>query len=230
MLTDATAVEAVLEGPDGILAGLARGAVYLDMSTIAPDASRAFAQRVAPTGATMLDAPVSGSMATLEAGELSIMVGGDREAFERVRPVLLQIGPKVIYVGANGQALVVKLAINLSLVVQVLSFCESVAMAEKAGIDPEVAVDAISKSVIASPVLGYRAPLILRRPMDVTWADVQLQQKDQVAGLALARSLGSSMPLAALANEFLTATRAIGLGDRDFVAGHEVFRALGGMA
>jgi 3-hydroxyisobutyrate dehydrogenase-like beta-hydroxyacid dehydrogenase len=200
------------------------------MSTIAPDASRAFAERVAATGATMLDAPVSGSLATLEAGELSIMVGGEGEAFERVRPVLLQIGPKITHVGANGQALVLKLAINLSLVVQVLSFCESVAMTEKAGIDPGVAVEAISKSVIASPVLGYRAPLILQRPMEVTWADVRLQQKDQTAGLALARSLGASMPLAALANEFLTATRAIGFGDRDFVASHEVFRALDGLA
>jgi 3-hydroxyisobutyrate dehydrogenase-like beta-hydroxyacid dehydrogenase len=228
ILTDASAMEDVLSGPDGVLAGLSPGAVLADMSTIHPDESRAFAERVAETGATMLDAPVSGSVATLEAGELSIMVGGDQETFERTRPVLLDIGPKVTHVGDNGQALVVKLAINLSLVVQVLSFCESVAMAEKAGVDPERAVDAILKSVIASPVIGYRAPLILG-PMDVTFADVKLQQKDQTIGLALARSLGAATPFAALANEFLTATRAAGLGDRDFVAGYEVFRSLGGL-
>lgn len=228
IVTDAAAMEAVLAGPDGVLAGLAPGAVLADMSTIHPDQSRAFAKRVAGTGATMLDTPVSGSVATLEAGEVSIMVGGDREAFERTHPILLDIGPKVTHVGDNGQALVLKLAINLSLVVQVLSFCESVAMAEKAGVDRERAVDAILKSVIASPVIGYRAPLILR-PMDVTFADVDLQQKDQTNGLALARALGAAMPFAALGNEFLTATRAAGLGDRDFVAGYEIFRSLGGL-
>lgn len=231
ILTDAAAVEAVLVGPDGILAGLPPGGVFVDMSTIHPDESRALADRVAGAGSVMLDAPVSGSMATLAEGQLSIMVGGDRAAFERILPLLLEIGPKVTHIGGNGQALVVKLSINLSLVVQVISFCESVAMAEKAGVDREVAVDAILKSVVASPVLGYRGPFILEGRMpEVAWADVKLQQKDQVAGLALARSLGVSMPLSALANEFLTATRAIGLGERDFVAGYEVFRALGGMA
>lgn len=231
ILTDASAVAAVLDGPDGILAGLAPVGVFVDMSTIHPDESRALADRVAEAGSTMLDAPVSGSLSTLAEGQLSIMVGGDRMAFERIRPVLLDIGPKVVHIGGNGQALVVKLAINLSLVVQVISFCESVAMAEKAGVDREVAVDAILKSVIASPVLGYRGPFILEGRMpEVAWADVKLQQKDQEAGLDLARSLGVSMPLAALANEFLTATRAIGLGERDFVAGYEVFRILGGMA
>jgi len=230
ILTDAAAVEAVLAGPDGILAGLAPGGVFVDMSTIHPDQSRALADRVAETGSAMLDAPVSGSMATLAEGQLSIMVGGDRAVFERIRPLLLKIGPKVTYIGGNGQALVVKLAINLSLVVQVISFCESVAMAEKAGVDREVAVDAVLKSVIASPVLGYRGPFILEGRMpEVAWSDVKLQQKDQTAGLALARSLGVSTPLAALANELLTATRAMGLAERDFVAGYEVFRAMGGM-
>lgn len=231
ILTDASAVEAVLVGPDGVLAGLPPGGAFVDMSTIHPEESRALAARVAEAGSTMLDAPVSGSMATLSEGQLSIMVGGDRAAFERIRPVLLDIGPKVTYVGGNGQALVVKLSINLSLVVQVTSFCESVAMAEKAGVDREVAVDAILKSVIASPVLGYRGPFILEGRMpEVAWADVKLQQKDQVAGLALARSLGASVPLAALANEFLTATRAMGLGERDFVAGYDVFREMDGLA
>jgi 3-hydroxyisobutyrate dehydrogenase-like beta-hydroxyacid dehydrogenase len=131
MLTDARAVGAAVRRDDGILGGLRPGSVYVDMSTIAPEDSRALAVIVADAGASMLDAPVSGSMATLEQGQLSIMVGGDGSAFERVRPILLDIGPKVTHVGENGQALVMKLAINLSLVVQVISFCESVAMAEK---------------------------------------------------------------------------------------------------
>ncbi|HSP72816.1 MAG TPA: NAD(P)-dependent oxidoreductase [Gaiellaceae bacterium] len=228
MLTDVKGVRAALLGDDGILAGLASGAVLVDMSTIAPDESRALAAQVAEAGATMLDAPVSGSTATLEQGQLSVMVGGPREAFERVEPLLRDMGPKVTHVGDNGHALVVKLAINLSLVVQVMSFCESVALAEKAGIAREAAVDAVLKSVIASPVLGYRGPFVLEQP-ETPWSDVALQQKDQLLGLGLARSLGAAVPFAALANELLTATRAAGLGDRDFAAAYEVFRAMGGI-
>lgn len=228
MLTDAPAVRAALEGEDGILAGIRAGAVLLDLSTIAPEESRALAALVAERGATMLDAPVSGSLATLAEGQMAVMVGGPREAFERVLPLLREIGPKVTHVGDNGHALVVKLAINLSLVVQVVSFCESVAMAEKAGIAPAAAVDAILKSVIASPVLGYRGPCILEQP-ETPFADVTLQQKDQQLGLGLARSLGAAVPFAALANELLTATRAAGLGDRDFSAVYEVFRSMGGI-
>ena len=231
ILTDVHAVEAALLGEDGIVAGLRPGSVYVDMSTIGPKESRALARRVAEVGATMLDGPVSGSMSTLEEGQLSIMIGGDASAFERIRPVLLDIGPKVVHVGANGQALVMKLAINLSLVVQVVSFCESVALAEKSGIDREVAVDAMLKSVIASPVIGYRGPFILEGRMPETaWSDVALQQKDQLLGLGLARSLDVPMPFASLANDVLTATRAMGLGDQDFVAAYDVFRRLGGLA
>lgn len=230
MLTDTAAVQEVVLGAAGVLSGLKPGSIYIDMSTISPETSRALAEAVAEAGSTMLDAPVSGSMTTLEQGELAIMVGGDESSFERVRPVLLDMGSKITHVGGNGQALVLKLAINLSLVVQITSFCESVALAEKSGIARETAVEAILKSVIASPVVAYRAPLILEdHKGDAVFADVALQQKDQVMGLSLARELESPMPLAALANEWLTATRAAGLNDRDFVAVHQVFRALGGM-
>jgi 3-hydroxyisobutyrate dehydrogenase-like beta-hydroxyacid dehydrogenase len=230
MLTDTEVVEAVVLGDEGILSGLTPGSVYIDMSTISPETSRALAAAVVEAGSTMLDAPVSGSMATLERGELSIMVGGDESSFKRAEPVLLDVGSKITHVGDNGQALVLKLAINLSLVVQIVSFGESIALAEKSGIARETAVDAVLKSVIASPVVAYRAPLILEGNMnEAVFADVELQQKDQLLGLSLARELESPMPLAALANEWLTATRAAGLNDRDFVAVHQVFRALGGM-
>ena len=231
MLTDAAAVEAVLEGEDGILAGLRPDAVFLDMSTIAPERSRALAALVADAGATMLDAPVSGSPATLAEGQLAIMVGGDESAFERVRPLLLDIGPKVTRIGENGQALLMKLAINLSLVVQVVSFCESVALAEKGGIAREVAVDAMLKSVVGSPVLGYRGPFVLEGRMpDVAWADVNLQQKDMLLSLDLARRLGAAAPIGAAANELLNSCRGLGLVDRDFAVVYEVYRRLGGMA
>jgi 3-hydroxyisobutyrate dehydrogenase-like beta-hydroxyacid dehydrogenase len=231
ILTDAAAVEAVVEGEDGILAGLHPDAVYLDMSTIAPERSRALAAKLAGAGRTMLDAPVSGSMATLEQGRLSIMVGGDEAAFERVRPLLLDIGPKVTYLGGNGQALLMKVAVNLALIVQVVSFCEGVALAEKGGIEREVAVDAMLKSVVASPVLGYRGPFILEGRMpEVAWADVDLQQKDAVLALDLARESGSAAPMIAAANELLNACRGMGIGEHDFAVVYEVYRRLGGMA
>jgi 3-hydroxyisobutyrate dehydrogenase-like beta-hydroxyacid dehydrogenase len=159
------------------------------------------------------------------------MVGGDRGAFEVVRPALEAIAPKVTYLGPNGSGLLMKLAINLSLVVQGMSFCESVAMAEKAGIAREAAVDALLKSVIASPMLSYRGPMILEGRMpESPFADVALQQKDQQLGLRLGRELGTPLPFAALANEFLTACRAAGLAGKEWIAVYDVFRRLGGAA
>ena len=228
MLTDAAALES-LAGE--LTAALRAGAVWADLSTIAPEESRAIAARVYDAGAVFLDAPVSGSPATLAAGQMSVMVGGDRRAFERVLPVLEAIGPKVTYLGPNGSALVMKMAINLSLVVQGMSFCESVAMAEKAGIEREVAVDAVLKSVIASPMLGYRGPMILEGRMPETpFVNVALQQKDQVLGLRLAAELGTPALFASLANEFLTACRTAGLADKEWIAVYDVFRRMGGMA
>jgi 3-hydroxyisobutyrate dehydrogenase-like beta-hydroxyacid dehydrogenase len=231
MVTDTDAVEQVASGADGILAGLGPGKVYADMSTIAADASRRLAERVAETGAAMLDAPVSGSLTTLEAGELAIMVGGDAEAFERIEPVLLAIGPKVTRVGENGQALQMKLAINLALVVQVIGFCEGVALAERAGVSRESAVEAMLNSVVSSPVLNYRGPFILdgRMPAEA-FADVDLQQKDLLLALELGRKLGVPLPTAAASNELLNACRGLGIGHRDFVVVYEVYRRLAGAA
>jgi 3-hydroxyisobutyrate dehydrogenase-like beta-hydroxyacid dehydrogenase len=201
-----------------------------DMSTISPESSRAVAAKVAAAGGIMLDTPISASLATLEEGKASIMVGGDAAALERLQPILLAIGPKVTHIGGNGQALYVKLAINLALVVQVVSFCEAVAMTEKAGIKREVAVDAFLKSVVASPVLGYRGPFILEGRMpEIAWADVNLQQKDMLLALELGRKLGVALPTGAVANEMLNAARAMGLQDRDFSVVYEVYRTLGGM-
>jgi 3-hydroxyisobutyrate dehydrogenase-like beta-hydroxyacid dehydrogenase len=229
MVTDTAAVEEISGGPDGLLAGLAPGAFWADMSTVAPAASVEIAERVEALGAQMLDAPVSGSLATLEAGELAIMVGGDSEAFAAIEQVLLAIGPKVSRVGDNGKALQMKVAVNLALVVQVIGFCEGVALAERAGIDRETAVDAMLASVVSSPVLRYRGPFILdgRMPEDA-WADVDLQQKDLMLALDLGRSLGVPLPTAAACNELLNACRGRGLSDRDFVVVHRVYRALAG--
>jgi 3-hydroxyisobutyrate dehydrogenase-like beta-hydroxyacid dehydrogenase len=199
------------------------------MSTITPEASRAVSAEFAQRELAMLDAPISGSPVTLAQGNASLMVGGDEAAFRRVEPVLRAIGPKVTYIGASGLAVQMKIAINLLLMVEVIAFGEAVALAEKGGVRREVAVDAVLKSVAASPVLGYRGPFILEGKMPaVPLADVTLQQKDMLLALELARKLGSPVPLAAAANEMMNACRGLGIDHRDFVTAHEVYRRLGG--
>lgn len=231
IVTDAQAVKSVALGVNGIIAGLKKGGVYLDMSTIAPESSRAIAAEFANAGLTMLDAPISGSPVTLVQGNASTMVGGDKAAFERVLPVLLAIGPKSTYIGGNGLAVQMKLAVNALLMIEVIAFGEAVALAEKGGVSREIAVDAILKSVAASPVLGYRGPFILEGKMPkVPLADVTLQQKDMLLVLEQARKLGSPVPLAAAANEMMNACRGLGLGHHDFVIAHEAYRRLGGQS
>jgi 3-hydroxyisobutyrate dehydrogenase-like beta-hydroxyacid dehydrogenase len=213
------------------VSGLAPGGIYLDMSTIDPDASRAVAVEFHKSGAFMLDAPISGSPVTVKAGQASVMVGGDEAAFERAKPVLLAIGPKVTRIGGNGLACQMKIAVNLLLMVEVIAFGEAVALAEKGGVARATAVDAILKSVAASPVLGYRGPFILEGQMPaVPLADVTLQQKDMLLALDLGRRLGSPVPLAAAANEMMNACRGLGIDHRDFVTAHEVYRRLGGQS
>jgi 3-hydroxyisobutyrate dehydrogenase-like beta-hydroxyacid dehydrogenase len=231
IVTDADAVKSLALGENGIIAGLREDAVYLDMSTIDPDGSRAVAAEFAKAGLTMLDAPISGTTLTLAKGNASLMVAGDKAAFERVQSVLLAIGPKVTYIGAQGLAVQLKVALNMTLVIEVIGFCEGIALAEKGGVPREVAVDAFLKSVVASPVLNYRAPLILEGHIsDATYGNVNLQQKDMLLALDLGRKMGVPVPLAAAANEMLNACRGLGLARHDFVTVYEVYRRLGGMS
>jgi len=217
MVTDANSLLAVTDGSDGILAGLSADKVYVDMSTVTPQTSRDVAGRVAALGARMLDAPVSGSVSTLEEGRLSIMVGGDADTFRRVEPLLRDIGPTVTHVGANGQAVAMKIAINLSLPVQMLAFSEGVLLAERSGIPRETAVEVLLNSVIASPMLRYRGPFVLDQP-DEAWFDVNMMQKDMLAALEMGRRLDVPLPTAAVTNEMLTAARAMGFEKQDFAA------------
>jgi 3-hydroxyisobutyrate dehydrogenase-like beta-hydroxyacid dehydrogenase len=229
IVTDAKAVRAVALGPDGIVAGLKRGGIYIDMSTIEPEESRAVAAEFAHAGSIMLDGPLSGSPVTVVAGQASIMIGGDEAAYERAKPVLLAIGPKVMRIGGQGLACQMKIAINLLLMVEVIAFGEAVALAEKGGVERAVALEAVLKSVAASPVLGYRGPFILDGQMPaVPLADVTLQQKDMMLALNLGRALGSPVPLAAAANEMMNACRGLGIDGNDFVVAHQVYRRLGG--
>lgn len=231
IVTDSAATRSVALDKDGIIAGLRKGDIYIDMSTIEPEESRAVAAKFTEAGSIMLDGPISGSPVTVVQGNASIMIGGDEAAFERVKPVLLAIGPKVTRIGSNGLACQMKIAVNLLLMVEVIAFGEAVALAEKGGVKREVALDAVLKSVAASPVLGYRGPFILDGNMpEVPLADVTLQQKDMLLALNLGRTLGSPMPLAAAANEMMNACRGLGIDGNDFVVAHQVYRHLGGQS
>ncbi|MBI1350626.1 MAG: NAD-binding protein [Actinomycetales bacterium] len=230
IVTDAAAVRAVALGPDSILAGLPESGVYVDMSTISPIASREVNEAFASAGRTMLDGPLSGSPVTVRNGQASVMIGGDREAYERVRPVLLDIGPKVSYLGPAGMAVQTKLSVNLLLMVEVIAFGEAVALAEKGGVEREAVVDAILNSVAASPVLGYRGPFVLEGNMpEKPLADVTLQQKDMTLVLEQGRLLGVPLPLASSANEMMNACRGMGIDRNDFVVAHRAYRKMGGM-
>jgi 3-hydroxyisobutyrate dehydrogenase-like beta-hydroxyacid dehydrogenase len=217
-------LESVASGPDGILAGLSDAKVWVDMSTVSPHASREVAERVKARGAAMLDAPVSGSVPQVQTGTLTIMVGGDEQAYARVEQILRELGTPT-YIGENGQGLVLKLAINISLAVQMLAFAEGLVLADRAGIDRKRAVEVMTQSPIGSPMLKARADLVLDLP-DEAWFDVSLMQKDIVLALDTARRLSVPLPAAATADERLTLARARGYEHRDIAALFEMLEHL----
>ena len=229
MVTNTQAVQAITQGPDGVLAGLKPGKIYIDMTTMSPHYSRELAGQVArETGAKMLDAPVSGSTITLEQGKLSIMVGGDEAAFEKAKPVLEKIGPKVFHVGENGLAVAMKIAINLSLAVQMLAFSEGVLLAEKSGISREKAVEVMLNSVIASPMVVYRGPFVLGHPDEVLF-NCSMMQKDLNLAIELGQELNIPLPTSAAVNEYMSAARGMGLGHYDFAIIFDVLAHMSGI-
>tara|TARA_B100000408_G_scaffold134404_1_gene122407 strand:- start:1920 stop:2807 length:888 start_codon:yes stop_codon:yes gene_type:complete len=229
MVRDTEALLAVTGGPDGLIAGLGPGKYYIDMSTVSPAASKQLAVQAAEAGAKMFDAPVSGSLVMLQAGQLSFMVGGDQEALEDIRPILQDIAPTVDYVGANGLAAMMKVAVNLNLPVQILAFSESLLLAEKMGISRELATKVLLNSVVASPALKYRFPMVLDMPEEPLF-DVDMIQKDLKLALDAGAELKVPLPTTAITNQFLNAAQGMGLADKDFVILFDILRRLAGGA
>jgi len=225
MVTDDAALKAIADGPDGIVAGLKPGQVYVDMSTVSPRASRDVAGRARALGASMLDAPVSGSVTAADEGSLAIMVGGPQDAFRSVEPVLHELGHNVTYVGGNGQGLMLKLAINISLAAQMLAFSEGVLLAERGGIDPELAAQVMTGSAIGSPMLQARAPLMLKLP-EQAWFDVRLMHKDIGLVLDTARTEHVPVPTAEASGRVLARAEELGYGQRDIAAFFEVLQQM----
>lgn len=229
MVTNAAALAAIHDGPDGLLAGMSAGKFLIDMSTVSPETSRAYAAKIRARGGDMIDAPVSGSVITLQQGKLSVMVGGPKATFERLKPLLLDIGPKVTHVGDNGLALSMKIAVNLQLAVQMMAFSEGILLAEKSGIAREVAVDVMVHSAIASPMIQYRGPFVLTQPKEA-WFDVNMMQKDMLLAMDLGRRLDVPVPTTAVANEFLTAARGMGWEKVDFAVVFDVLARMSGVS
>ena len=236
-VANSAALISIVEGPDGIFAGLSKGKLFVDMSTVGVATSRALAAKARAQGADMLDAPVSGSVATLKVGRMSLIVGGRRESFDRVKPILEDFsdqpaaggqGTKVTYVGENGLALVMKIATNSNLAVQMLAFSEAVLLAEKSGIPRQTAVDVLTHSAIASPMVQYRGPFVLKLP-ETAWFDVNMMQKDMQLALELGRQVDVPLPTAAAANEMLTSARAIGLVHEDFAVMFDALAKMSGV-
>jgi 3-hydroxyisobutyrate dehydrogenase-like beta-hydroxyacid dehydrogenase len=228
MVTNSAALGEIVDRADGILAGLAAGKILIDMSTVSPAFSRSVAARVRARGADMVDAPVSGSVITLQEGKLSVMVGGHKETFDRIVSLLHDVGPKVTYVGENGLALVMKIAANLSLAVQMLAFSEGILLAEKSGIARDIAVEVLTNSAIASPMVKYRGPFVLKLPAEA-WFNVNMMQKDMVLALELGRSLDVPLPTTAITNEFLTSARGMGFVEEDFAVVFDVLAKMSGV-
>ena len=228
MIANNSALRAVTEGKEGILAGLSTGKIYIEMSTVSPAAIREIAKQVEAIGAEMLDAPVSGSSITLEEGKLSFMVGGKPEVFEKVLPYLQAIGPRAIYVGGHGLAAAMKVATNLSLAVQMLAFSEGLLLAEKSGIARATAAEVLFNSVIASPMVKYRGPFVLNMPEEALF-DVNMMQKDLLLALEMGRQLDVPLPTTSITNEFLTTARAMGFAEKDFAILFEVLARMAGL-
>jgi 3-hydroxyisobutyrate dehydrogenase-like beta-hydroxyacid dehydrogenase len=227
MVTNTAALSAVAHWPDGILAGLTPGKIYVDMSTVSPRLIRELAEAVKATGANMLEAPVSGSIPAAESGTLIIFAGGDAAVLDQVRPVFEAISQKIIHIGTNGQGVSMKIAINLSIGPQLLSLFEGLILAERSGIPRAAALDALLNSVIASPAMKYRAPLILNMPKEV-WFNIAMLKKDVLLAQELGDEYGVPLFTVSLMREMLTTAEAMGYGEQDFAVLFHVLSRLAG--
>jgi 3-hydroxyisobutyrate dehydrogenase-like beta-hydroxyacid dehydrogenase len=225
MLADGPAVEQVYGGADGVLAGLAPGDTVLEMSTIGPELARSLAQRAAEPGAVLLDSPVSGSIPAARDAQLVAMVGGDREAFQRARPVLAAITRQQYHLGPSGAGAAMKLAVNALIGVTNLALSEVLVAAERSGIAREMVFDVLSDSAIGSPYIGYKRAAFLNPDEVEVFFTIRLMKKDMRLAVDLGRSTDVPMLSVALADEALTLAAASGYAEDDVVRMADVLRA-----
>jgi 3-hydroxyisobutyrate dehydrogenase/2-hydroxy-3-oxopropionate reductase len=198
MVADDTAVRDLFEGPDGLVAGIRPGAVAIDMSTVLPDTIRAVAPAVRARGAGVLDAPVSGSVASTLAGELSIMVGGEADDLERVRPVLDRLARRVFHLGPLGSGAAMKLAVNTLIFGLNQCVAEGLVLAERNGIDRALAYDVLAASAAGAPMLGYKRANFVEPDTTPVAFSLSLADKDLRLIAQLAGASGTTMPQSAI--------------------------------
>jgi 3-hydroxyisobutyrate dehydrogenase-like beta-hydroxyacid dehydrogenase len=225
MLTDSSASEEVICGRAGVIEGAHPGLLLVDMSSIAPDASRSIADRAKAAGIQMLDAPVSGSVAAVSSGTLGIMVGGERELFDRCQPILRHLGSKVLYTGSNGSGCVLKLLNNLIMGIAVEAVCEALVLAVKTGIDPALLLEITSSGGAQTAAMQSRGPRVLARDFTPRFS-LGNQFKDLNNLVDMARNAQVPIPLGAAAREIYQSAIAHGKGDLDSAAVVTVLEAL----
>ena len=211
MLPDTPDVEAVITGPDGVLAGAAPGLLAIDMSTISPRVARGLAAQAARAGVALLDAPVSGGEQGAVAGTLSIMVGGDHAAFERAAPIFAALGRQVTYMGGPGQGQMTKLVNQVVGATTLAAVAEGVLLAMRAGLDGAAMVQAVGAGAASSWMLAEQAPRMQRRDFAPGFM-IRLQQKDLRLALAAAAEVGVPLPATALVHQLFAAVEAHGGG------------------
>ena len=214
MLPNSPQVKEVVLGADGILQGARRGAVVIDMSSIAPLVSRELGARLAEAGVDMLDAPVSGGQPKAIDGTLSIMVGGAPAVFEACLPVLKAMGASVVRTGDLGAGNVTKLANQIIVALNIAAMSEALVLATKAGVEPELVYQAIRGGLAGSTVLDAKAPLVLDRRFAPGFR-INLHIKDLANVLETSHELGVPLPLTAAVMEMMQALKVDGKGDLD---------------
>jgi 3-hydroxyisobutyrate dehydrogenase len=229
MVSDTPDVEGVVFGPNGVAAGLASGSLLIDMSTIAPGASEAFAERLAAAcGGRWLDAPVSGGSEGARRGTLSIMVGGDANDVARARPIFAPLGTTLTHLGPTGSGQLAKAMNQVIIAGTYAAVAEGLVLGLKAGIDVEAALRAISGGAAASWGLSNRGPNVLRNDYPLGFR-LRLHRKDLGIALEAARRLGVPLPIAALVEQWETGLIAQGHGDEDVSAIARAVRAWAGL-
>jgi 3-hydroxyisobutyrate dehydrogenase-like beta-hydroxyacid dehydrogenase len=215
--SDSAASEQIVLGKDGVLETINPGAIMLDSATISPVVSRKLACHIAGKQASFLDAPVTGSKHGAEKGELTFMIGGEREAFERAMPLLKVLGKKHIYCGAHGAGLSAKLAQNVIQSTMVEIFAEGFVLAAKAGVKPETMFEIVQSSMARAALTDFKAPFIFKGDF-TPYFPLKWMHKDVTLAMEAAFAQGVTMPAAAAVKEVYGAARAQGKGDLDYAA------------
>ena len=228
MLADDAAVAEVFDGPAGLLAGARPGTVLADLSTVMPGTLRAFETRARERGAGLLDAPVSGSTATAESGQLTLMVGGDLADLERARPALEPLAKTIVHVGPLGSGAAMKLAVNTVIFGLNGALAEALVLAERAGIDRGLAYDVIAASAVGAPYLGYKRAAFLDPEGTLAVFGLDLAAKDLRLISEFAAAVGAAMPQTAVNLDLVLASSEDGRADLDFSTIAQHLRAVAG--